>query len=164
MSKPGHILAALAVASLALAAHPTANAVPVVAGIAAGGTLPDVAEFVWWTNGLRRSLIPHRTFTHWPPLWLAIAITGTLLRNAVAHCVAGLAVGALLHLTLDAYSPSGIPLVHPNRRVRLRPLYSTSAESENPFLVGSILVCACATLVQGTAMRTALLAFIGHHG
>ena len=51
------------------------SAALVCLGILAGGRLPDRLEIPAWNSVLntRESLIPHRTITHWPALWLAVA-------------------------------------------------------------------------------------------
>lgn len=88
-----------------------------------GSTAPDALEIAWFRHGARHSLIPHRTFTHWPALWITAICAdvfwvlphqGLMLAAALgAYCA-----GAVLHLFMDAGTPMGIPLVLPTRRHR----------------------------------------------
>jgi inner membrane protein len=171
VSKTGHTLAALAVGGYIALAVPHGALVGIAAALAGG--LPDSLEGVvgFGPVGERRSLIPHRTLTHSPWGWLAVLALGLLLPAlvtpwgpiAVGKGVAGLAIGALLHLALDLFSPTGIPLGHPfGARVSLGPyrtgrgnrfLYRTSTTGEWPLLAPfTLLLTAEAALIAIRAM------------
>jgi membrane-bound metal-dependent hydrolase YbcI (DUF457 family) len=72
-------------------------------------------------GGGRKSLIPHRTLTHWPLLWLIPAIAlaysagaGTTPNQPTAWFAAvGFVGAAWLHLAADLMTPMGLPLVRP---------------------------------------------------
>lgn len=180
MSKGGHALAGLAVGGYVVLAVPHGALLGVATAVAGG--LPDVLEGVigFGPRGERRSLIPHRTLTHSPWLWLAVLVAGLLLPAAstpwgpiaISKGAAGLAAGALVHLVLDLFSPTGIPLGNPfGRRVSLGPyrsargtryLYRTSTPEEWPLLLpfGVLLVAELAAVglhgISGSAGLGAL--------
>lgn len=83
-------------------------------------TLPDWIELPIYRGGLRvGSIIPHRTITHWPALWLGViawAVEGP--GGLMASVALGASVGALTHILGDAPNPMGIPWLLPHRRIR----------------------------------------------
>ncbi len=83
-------------------------------------TMPDWLEIPFYRNGARAgSLIPHRTITHWPYLWLAVIAWGVQDGSLMGGLAIGAAVGSLAHILGDAPNPMGIPWLVPHRRVRL---------------------------------------------
>jgi membrane-bound metal-dependent hydrolase YbcI (DUF457 family) len=105
-----------------------------VSGIMFGASAPDWMEMVKHVGNKRISLIPHRTLTHWPPLWLGLAFYlywyhplpwyGQLFAT-------GFIISSLLHIMMDAFSKSGIPILLPFASFRWRiPLYTTGKFSE----------------------------------
>lgn len=127
-----------------------------------GANAPDWMEITQkpervpdWNGGMRwqrRSIIPHRTLTHWWPIWaLAIAIgwhywgatvlgwradsaawygawmPGLSLRSIAICAWAGFCTGAVGHLLCDLPNPSGIPLFLPNLPVTLKAWRSDDA-------------------------------------
>ena len=98
----------------------------VVAAALAGARAPDALEMYRWRGGKRYSLIPHRTLTHWPPVWIiAIGATYPLTPPAYHLALTTLLLSVALHLLFDALTPSGIPLLWPfGRRTSMR-LYRT---------------------------------------
>lgn len=107
------------------------------AGVMVGSMLPDQLEFARYNNQERASVIPHRTLTHWPLLWLAgLSLSAYGLLDWVgswyiaAVFSLGLCLSALLHLALDFGSQSGIPLYHPAGRPTSLAIYATGAPSE----------------------------------
>lgn len=88
---------------------------------AASCTVPDWAEIPYYRKGCRAgSLITHRTLTHWPPLWLALACFGVFYLEPIpAAMVLGTCTGAMIHLLGDAPNPMGIPWLVPYKRLRL---------------------------------------------
>lgn len=110
------------------------SAIPAIALVEPVG-LPAAAAF--WVSALPastapdwleirvgdRTLIPHRTVTHWVLPWAALLAAGVFwLAQApgIAPAVmAGFAVGGLTHLLGDSLTPMGVPLWTPFRRVAL---------------------------------------------
>lgn len=154
MSKTGHMITGAALGFILL--HATHD-VAASAAVVAGALVPDAAEgVIGYPFGIRWSIIPHRTLTHWPYLYLAAAFiahrfagTGSLGEIA-ASIVFGLAVGAVLHLALDVLSPCGVPLGNPFgprtsigfRRTGNTPcLYKTGTLSEWP-IIGALIAVA----------------------
>jgi membrane-bound metal-dependent hydrolase YbcI (DUF457 family) len=145
MSRNGHFLAALAVGSSSWALDPTLDrallALGLLAlGLLAGASLPDQIEGVigFDERGKRYSVLTHRALSHWPPLWMVFAIAALWLPAPINMLVSGLFFGALLHLMLDAGSPTGVPLLlwtrnrsFGDRRPRYRPyIYRTGTPEE----------------------------------
>ncbi len=93
-----------------------------------GSTAPDWLEIPYGGRGEdRRSIIPHRTLTHYAPLWLGV-LGGALWLlaqqpvaavNLTASAAAGFSLGALSHLFLDLLTPLGIPLFSLRQRYHL---------------------------------------------
>lgn len=88
---------------------------------AASTTLPDWLEIPIYKKGVRSgTLIPHRTITHWPPLWLGLMYFAfNYLEPFYAVMVMGIGVGALVHIVADAPNPMGVPWLWPNTRVSI---------------------------------------------
>lgn len=108
----------------------------VALGILAGARAPDRLEMPHFDKltRTRRSLIPHRTLTHWPVLWVCLtALFWWLLQHpqglyiyVVSNVGLGGCVAAWLHLIMDIMTPVGIPLYLPfGSRTSLN-LYKTS--------------------------------------
>ena len=94
----------------------------VIAWFVAMGTtrIPDLIEFPTYRNGFKTGcLIPHRTITHWPLLWVAVWWGCNTFGGYLAAAGLGLAVGALSHILWDAPNPMGIPWFLPHKRVSL---------------------------------------------
>jgi hypothetical protein len=95
----------------------------VALGMLVGARAPDRLEMPRFDRRTqtRRSLIPHRTLTHWPVLW--VGLTGLswwlwsqpqgLLIYAVTSVGLGFCASAWLHLAMDIMTPTGIPLRSP---------------------------------------------------
>lgn len=87
-------------------------------GIYFGATVPDWIEHPLLPVSMR--LVPHRTLTHWWPIWIAlIVIAHVAMHGALEAFVTGTAIGSLLHIACDATTPMGIPLTVPWRRVEV---------------------------------------------
>jgi len=92
--------------------------VAVVAGLST--TIPDWSEIPFYRNGQRvGSLITHRTITHWPWLWVALAVWGVHTGGIIGAMAFGAGIGAFAHILGDAPNPMGIPWLLPHRRVRI---------------------------------------------
>lgn len=107
-----------------------------------GARAPDALEMYKWSDGKRRSIIPHRTITHWPPVWILIALPAYFYTPTEYQplIVVGL-LACLLHLLMDFLTPSGIPLFNPFGKSYRFILYRT----------GSLKGEALATLVTWVA-------------
>lgn len=109
-------------------------------GIIVGARGPDRLElprFNYKTK-IRRSLIPHRTLTHWPVFWFVLtfasclffAIAQDALLRAITSVGIGFCASSWLHLAMDILTPAGIPLRTPfGKRTSLN-LYKTSSLGE----------------------------------
>jgi hypothetical protein len=168
VSRAGHTVVALAVGGFIALAIPHSALLGV--SVALTGSLPDALEGVvgFGPTGNRRSLIPHRTLTHSPWGWLVALAFGLMLPGAatpwgqlaIGKFLAGIAVGALVHLMIDIFSPTGIPLGNPfGPRISLGPyrtargiqfLYRTSTPDEWPLLVPFVLMLAAEGTLIGT--------------
>ncbi|MDD5280458.1 metal-dependent hydrolase [Acidithiobacillus sp.] len=144
MGPTGHRLTGIAAGCLAAAAlYPLLNDMSLAAIPAGyvGGTAPDWLEVAHaefssqQQRWVRQSLIPHRTITHWWPLWLALLIlviawpvpawiiAPGLFNNhslftlnlapLLRAVVAGFTAGGIMHLFMDVPNPSGIPILTP---------------------------------------------------
>jgi inner membrane protein len=113
-------------------------------GMLLGGRGPDRLEAPVFDRRkkIRRSLIPHRTLTHWPPLWIIMALffhwlsgvaTDVLIFEA-AHVGYGFCLSSLLHLAMDVLTPMGIPLIKPFGQRTSLSLYKTDHISEWCFI------------------------------
>lgn len=78
-----------------------------------GATTPDDLECPIYRNGLRRSIIPHRTLTHWLLPWsfatgYLVVAPGALRIALLSYCAA-----ALLHVLMDACTRKSVPVLFP---------------------------------------------------
>lgn len=97
------------------------SAVALWAGLAFGARAPDWLEMAWFCFGKRESLIPHRTLTHWPVLWIT-ALAGALwfthgaatrIQGLEALALLAFVIAGMLHIAMDALTPMGVPLLTP---------------------------------------------------
>lgn len=154
MTKTGHRLTAGAFASAILMVNGSVSisAVPVeyqlayaalfAVGVMSGASAPDWLEGVFFFRNRRISIIPHRTLTHWLPVWLAVfyLVLTSSLEWYVLALVYGFIASAVLHIIMDAFSKSGVSLLLPMRRFSVKiPLYTTGGVSE---IIWSIAVLA----------------------
>lgn len=105
-----------------------------------GATAPDWLE-IRKSNGA--TVIRHRTWTHWLPLWIILLAFGlsqgtinhlsntpilidiseyinTDIPNYVSYAIIGFSIGGLLHLATDLPNPMGIPILTPYHRFSLK--------------------------------------------
>lgn len=151
MTNNGHHLVGLGVAvASGLLAHryglSLGNILMFCAALVSGANAPDWMEISsakrdWKGVWRRTSVIAHRTWTHWLPLWVAMLGFGLYLGwNLVwfAPALVGFSLGGLLHLLVDLPNPMGIPIVHPwKRRTSLK--WWKSGENEALLIIGAWL-------------------------
>lgn len=105
-----------------------------VVGVMAGASAPDWLEMVSHVGDRRLSLIPHRTLTHWWPVWVGAALyvwTSHALPWFLEVIAFGFIASAMLHIVMDAFSKSGVPFLLPVRRFGVKlPFYTTGGISE----------------------------------
>jgi inner membrane protein len=110
-----------------------------------GAVLPDAIELGVSRGNTRLFFAIHRGFFHWFGLYAAGLLAALCLplppREKAA--VAGLTLGALSHIALDALNPGGVPLLPLRDRPRLRlPLVATGSLREWIFLAGLLALAA----------------------
>jgi len=118
----------------------TAFVTLVALGMLLGARGPDHLEIPRFNKRTqtRRSVIPHRTLTHWPPFWVAMTAICWLTLGAsddflfyeITSVGLGFCAAGWLHLVMDIMTPSGIPLITPfGTRTSLN-LYKTAQTGE----------------------------------
>jgi membrane-bound metal-dependent hydrolase YbcI (DUF457 family) len=170
VSKPGHLTSALALGATLVALKPTPATAITALVIVFAANLPDQLEFVsgFGPDGTRYSLIPHRTLTHWPAIWLALLVaavcdTQWVVLHALGYAVslgavvAGLALGALLHCFLDVFSPMGIPLVLPFGK-----RFSVRRQRVNAYRTGDAMESLVVASLVGVALFAVGVRVAGH--
>lgn len=108
----------------------------VLGGCAAypGATAPDWLEISgatkdWLGHWDRHSVIPHRTITHWWPIWIIPVVfavgalcCGTEIENSYSRILwvllLGFCAGGISHLLCDVPNPTGIPILGPGAKHR----------------------------------------------
>ena len=149
MSKGGHLLTACA---LSYAIYERSASPTLALGTLLGSSFPDIGEIVQFFGRWRASLIPHRTLTHWIPLYVILIIALPTIAPGMPwwalNLARGVCCGSLLHIVLDAFSPVGIPLFNPfGTRVSVGPsrsggkpcLYRTGTAEELPVIMLSVI-------------------------
>lgn len=161
MTKQGHLMvttAVFAVISAAIVTGWVANPYARVGnlwvdlglfylGMLFGSSAPDWLEMNQKVNGKWVRTIPHRTLTHWLPIWLAVfwlvwveQIIGFWMLELL---VVGFLLSGMLHIIVDACSLSGVPLLTPFGKSRFKlGIYRTGGTSEMVF--GMVLVASSA--------------------
>lgn len=173
MNKPGHYVTSLAFAATISTAMIAGRIIPpydvetyLVAlfwssGIMSGASAPDWLELAVHNKRdgrlIRKSLIPHRTLTHWPILWLGAGywVWNLNLPWFAESFALGFVASGLMHIAMDAFSKAGIPLLLPMARYRVRiPLYTTGGVSE--FFMASLVVALFSVLAFAAGQGIAL--------
>jgi inner membrane protein len=150
MNQTGHHITAAAMAAAGAAvALPSTNILQLSVGIIAvlaGASAPD------WLEGLGPiRILPHRTFTHIPWVWVVLIVVGTLnIHSLYGIALMGFSAAALLHLLMDAMSPMGIPIWTPFER----------RKSLHAYRVGGISEAITILTTSGLFTGIAVLAFI----
>lgn len=153
MTKTGHQLTGLgaALASIGVLGVLFPGINLLILGICAffGSTSPDWLEIpLGWQGRKRLSVIAHRTWTHWWPIWIGLSLFGSgLLGNTPYPYLLAFCLGAWTHLLMDIPNPMGIPLWSPWKRVSLKLWKST--EHVSALALGSWGVGALVLLTPG---------------
>lgn len=156
MKKQGHILIGLGGGVVSIAYGLPIHAL----GFLLGSTAPDTLEMSYRKSGTPGDkpwhygrIIPHRTITHWAPLWLALLalvhyslpgyqyfhglpLIGQVdIAFYVRHFLEGYIIGCLLHIVADWTTPMGVPFWHPfGKRYSLRLCKTPAAQYSVVFL------------------------------
>lgn len=146
MTGRGHFATgvAFAIPTFIIANHFGGNGLLALIMCISGSTAPDWLEIRRGEN----TIIPHRTITHFLPLWVFTLFWSLfsispdtlpflegikffddfILDNIYASLLFGFSIGALLHLLFDLPNPMGIPLLLPWKRFSLNLWYSGEKE------------------------------------
>jgi len=145
-----HITGAITGITIALVAAryfeaPSIAAAAAVVGGWVGGTLPDKLE-----GPAKCRLLPHRTITHWLPLWVVILVACwfppiNTLPEILRMLMYGLVGGAITHILTDWPNPQGIPIKTPFQRHSLNLWRS----GENEFFIIAVQAVAAWFVVGG---------------
>lgn len=145
MNKAGHHITS---AALAMAAWPALSAQDPLSGAVAatgmlvGASAPDWLEGVVWLGDKRLSLLPHRTLTHWPVLWLICAVLTAIIWSGYTRTLGlGFIAGSLLHIAMDLGTPTGIPLLLPFGQRTTARLYTAGTLREGVLIGAWCLLC-----------------------
>ncbi len=120
-------------------------------GIILGARFPDRLEipFINRFSNTRESLIPHRTLTHSPWVWVLASTLGFFLyssANSLGWLVGslfflGVCTASWLHIGFDLMTPAGIPLLNPfGERFSLN-LYKSGSLKESLVIGAFLLIC-----------------------
>lgn len=95
---------------------------------------------------MRKSIIKHRTYTHWTLFWVfafSLSLYGYFAYSLNWIYVISFILGVFLHLIFDLPNPSGIPLFFPTRRKKTLNLWK-SGEHERLIctITGLMVICA----------------------
>ena len=110
--------------------NPLASGV-ILTGSLMGSSAPDWSELAWHTgggkkkgwlsfgyeDGMRHSIIPHRTITHWYLAWtIFVVLAGyNLFRNQglFDYFLCAFLMSGWLHIRMDSKTSMGVPWFHP---------------------------------------------------
>jgi membrane-bound metal-dependent hydrolase YbcI (DUF457 family) len=122
------------------------------AGAMLGARGPDWMEVYRWRDNRRYSLLPHRTITHWPVLWLGLWLLAEwwITSPEWAAAAHGFLLAGAVHLLLDALTPTGVPLTQPLGRRVAWPVYRAGER------IPELLITAGVWAGTGVYLSTAL--------
>lgn len=112
MRGAAHSLAGLGTAATVVVLWPESSVhsplIPAVS-VFVGACAPDRLE---WG-------IPHRTLTHWTLGWAVLALSAWFVLGvtSLALLIMFFALGALVHISGDALTPMGVPILRPFERI-----------------------------------------------
>jgi membrane-bound metal-dependent hydrolase YbcI (DUF457 family) len=116
-----------------------------------GATAPDWLEIRVKSGEGTKTLIKHRTITHWLFLWVALYVFTTqliagsfalpvVIPNFILELVLGFSIGGLLHLLTDLPNPAGIPIITPSGKHRFSLNLWKSGKNEVAITVVALLL------------------------
>ncbi len=162
MGRTGHHLTGLAAGCLAACALWGSCAqwsLLAITGGYIGGTAPDWMEIAHaeysakYRRWMRKSVIPHRTITHWWPVWALFLAGGLELKRFPGQMaffagilLIGFAAGGWMHLLMDIPNPTGIPIKTPYAKSRFGFGWWKSGNALEP-MAGMVMVGASAFLL-----------------
>lgn len=129
MKGTSHLLGGIALGSGAFFAT---GSVLFALGAVIGSKSPDWLELpIRGFNNARISLFPHRTFTHWPFLWLLGTFWAiVVMDNYLQSVFLGFFLGGVIHLVQDSCTPMGVPVFLPlGERYSLRLVHGFVSEA-----------------------------------
>jgi membrane-bound metal-dependent hydrolase YbcI (DUF457 family) len=152
MTRNGHFITG---AILAATSFAITSSYGLLVGFIIGSSAPDNLEMSSYNkrSGSYNRLIPHRTLTHWPFLWIggiyALYHYKTDITAIATHIgweiLLGYCLSAVLHLIMDIGTPMGIPIFTPfGKRYSLN-FYSTGKGEWIPI---TLLI-----MLSGTTMK-----------
>jgi inner membrane protein len=141
MTGKGHLIIGAIISLATFKMSSSLGAIGIITAIATifGSTAPDWMEI---RRG-EKTLIPHRTITHWLPIWILLFVYSlsqfnpsiisfiadinddlylalTYKLNVIySSILLGFSIGGLLHLLVDLPNPMGIPILSPMHRFSL---------------------------------------------
>jgi membrane-bound metal-dependent hydrolase YbcI (DUF457 family) len=147
MTRTGHFITTIATTTLVATLlwtgkinNPYPSSIELIvflcAGALLGSSAPDWLEFSYNRTKIEGRLIPHRTLTHYLPIWLGLiywiwVAQPISIWQAEVVTLSFLASG-VLHILVDACSVSGVPLLTPFGKHKLRvSVYTTGKMSES---------------------------------
>lgn len=127
MKKLGHDLTGMALGltltsiSIAELYHPIFLSFAIGYAAYKGSNAPDYLEMAWFDKDAlrRKSIIKHRTYTHWFLLWFFLfflSLYGYFTHSLYWGIAIGYVLGAFLHLLMDLPNPTGVPFIYPTRK------------------------------------------------
>lgn len=159
-------MAAISLGTIAVSFAPVPREFAIAAGCVFGASLPDQTELVFGYSAMneRLSVLRHRGITHTPWLWIALALVGAFVRPDWGGLISGLALGAILHIMLDAMSPSGVPLLPGRARWSIGHLrsgrnayvYRTGTAGEFRVLIPIVACATVAAIVRAPLIELGL--------
>jgi inner membrane protein len=154
MTRSSHYLIGLGSAAAIAGWNPTPVSVLLAFGAIVGANLPDDLE-IWPSHppmlGPASPLIPHRTITHWPWSWAAVLLLSAFIHNSIATFIGGIALGGLIHLLCDTFSPHGIPWVTPTSALKPSFTIYTTRKSSEMLIVLPVIILGVFGIAHGWA-------------
>lgn len=95
-----------------------------------GSNAPDTLEISSYDKktGFRKSIIPHRTYTHWLFGWVILltsSILGYYYYSPYMALLMGFSLGGMLHVLTDLPNMSGVPIWHPRKKRKCLKLWKS---------------------------------------
>lgn len=151
MTRSSHTLIGAAIGATGAFMLPLHMSWCFLVGCVLGANAPDWLEYpVFWGNQ-RFSVVGHRRITHLLWLW-GISIGGVLwllyfyplglVPEMAVWAIGGFAFSGFIHVLLDLFSPTGVPILVPTGKRTSIPIYRTGSISEAMLVIAIIGVIA----------------------